>query len=176
MKTNKIKNIEEDINDSTAATIHSQNEDINDHLTILDTVVNRFKTQLILVNRKETESKIVCGNIRIFIEKSDLDNNIANILNKFIIEGKIGIYSFLPDSVYNRLQTRLLQLYSQYNNITFVRCSHYAKDLQSEEEAISQISLFHIKESGHVGIIPNYEDIKRQNFLSEFEILGTKSN
>lgn len=176
MDLNEIRNIEDydNRNDSTAATIHSQCEDLNDHIPILDTVVNRFKIQLILVENKDKESETVFGNTRIFIERSDLPNNIENITTKYNLKGKIGIYSQFNDSMYNQLQVKLIALYSHYNNISFVRCSFFAKDINSDGEAIKQISLFHVKESGHAGIIPNYEAMKHKVFFPNLRLLVQK--
>lgn len=173
---NEIRNIEDcdNCNYSTAATIHSQCEDLNDHIPILDTVVNRFKIQIILVENKEKESETVVGNTRIFVEKSDLPNNIESITAKYNLKGKIGIYSQLNDSMYNQLQLKLIELYSHYNNISFVRCSFFAKDITSDEEAVKQISLFHVKESGHAGIIPNYEAMKHKIFFPNLRLLVQK--
>lgn len=68
--TNEINLFEnDDDNFSTMATIHSQQEDFNDHFPILDTVVNRFKSQIFIVERKAVEKEMVLGNQRIFIEK-----------------------------------------------------------------------------------------------------------
>ena len=52
-KTNEINNLTEnkENNSLLVQTVHSQ-EDLNDHIASLDTVVNRFKTQAILADKK----------------------------------------------------------------------------------------------------------------------------
>lgn len=53
------KSPENDDNESTNANIHSQEKELNDHFPILENVVNRFLTQIILTNNKVKESAIV---------------------------------------------------------------------------------------------------------------------
>lgn len=173
---NEIGNIEDqdDCNNSVAATIHSQREDLNDHIPILDSVVNRFKTQIILTNNKSNEVDMVHGNKKIYINSGDLNQNLDNILIRHITNGRVGIYTELNDHEYNVLQNKLIELFRGSNSIKFIRCSYNATDMSSEEEATRQISLYHIRESGHAGIIPNYEGLKHKIYYPNLKLLVQK--
>lgn len=142
-------------------TIHSQQEDLNNHINILDTIVNRFKTQIILTDNKNNEIEIKHNNRKIYINSKDLENNFADILRRYIKPGKIGIYTDLDDHKYNILQQKLIELFDNDPTVKFIRCSYHAKDINSEEEAYRQISKYHKNETGHTGINENYEGLKR---------------
>lgn len=136
---------------------------MNDHIPILDTIVNRFKTQIILKESKEKEYENPFKNRRIFIDKQDLQNdNVYNIVRKYITKGKTAIYSDLNDHEYNKLQQILINLFSSNKDIKFVKCTFFASDIESENELNKQISLFHKNETGHSGIIATYEGIKNK--------------
>lgn len=144
-------------------TVHSQADNFNDHILILDTVVNRFKYQIILTETKEIEMKMIFNNKRLFIDIHDLDTgNVTNIIQRHINKGKIAIFSELNDHNFNKLQRILIDSYSGIERISFVKCSYFAKDIESEDELAKQISLFHKNEVGHAGIIPTYEGIKHK--------------
>lgn len=167
-------NPREEVNDNESmeiSTVHSQEEQLNDHIPILDTIVNRFKTQIIICNEKNIEYEEKLGNRRIFIERRDIPDNISDIVKKYIKNGKTAIYSEIEDSRYNVVQQKLIELFSNNRKINFVKCSFLAKDLNSEEEAIRQLSLYHTKESGHSGIIANYEGVKRKIFYPQLKLL-----
>ena len=44
--------MENNIDKNVAETIHSQEENLNNHIPIIDSIVNRFKIQIILTNNK----------------------------------------------------------------------------------------------------------------------------
>lgn len=144
-------------------TIHSQEEDLNDGIPILDTVVNRFKIQIIVVENKETDTVMVFGNKRIYIDKNDIENgNMSNILRREIIKGKIGVYSELIDHDYYKVQLQLIKEFPDRDKFKFVKCSYFANDIDDDSELNKQISLFHKYESGHSGITATYENIKHK--------------
>lgn len=144
-------------------TIHSQEEDFNDGIPILDTVVNRFKIQIIVVENKETDTVTVFGNKRIYIDRNDIENeNMSNILRREIIKGKIGIYSEVTDHEYYKVQLQLIKEFPGRDKFKFVKCSYFAKDIENDNELNRQIALFHKYESGHSGIIATYENIKHK--------------
>lgn len=142
-------------------TIHSQEEEQNDHFPILETIVNRFKSQIILCEEKQKEYETVFKNHRVFIDKKDLNSEkLTEILKKYII-GKTAIFSYLNDHEYNKLQQNIIQNFDT-NSIKFVKCSSFAEDIENEDKLKKQISLFHKNETGHSGIIATYEDIKNR--------------
>lgn len=67
-------------NNDEMETAHSQSEYYNDYIGILDTVVNRFRIQIILTNDKIKDVDIVHGNKKIYINSTDLSNNFDYIL------------------------------------------------------------------------------------------------
>lgn len=66
-------------------TIHSQEENKCDGEGMLKVVVNRFKTQTVVIEEKESNVKKVFGNKRIFIDKTNIkQGNISNIFRRKI--------------------------------------------------------------------------------------------
>lgn len=153
-------------------TIHSQEEYLGDSVPILDTVVNRFKTQIIILDVKEVVTETIFGKKRIYIDRNDITNeNISNILRREVPKGKIGIFSKLNDHEYYKVQLKLIEEFPDKKNYKFVKCSKFAKDIVEENDLKKQIALFHKFETGHAGIIPTYEKIKHKIYnpnLKEF--------
>lgn len=112
-KFKRANNLDENqqINDSEdVQTIHSQEQNLEDHIPILDTIVNRFKTQIIFLEHKEREFEKPFKNIRIFIDKNDVSQgNVHVILKNYLSKGKVGIYSNLNDREYNVLQQKIIE-------------------------------------------------------------------
>lgn len=106
---NIIGNIEEesDCND----TMHSAEENLNDHFYIKDEIVNKYKTQIILTNNKVQEMKKLHNKRIIFIAESDFDN-MGEIFKKYLMKGLVGIYSELSMHKYNIVQQKLIQMFS----------------------------------------------------------------
>lgn len=167
-KIEKVNNLEEDDDERGESievlTIHSQEENSEDHIPILETVVNRFKLQIIFVEAKEKEFETIFKNRRIFIDKNDLvSNNVNDILKRYLsTKCKIGIYTNLSDHEFNELQQKLITLYPTRSALKFVKCSYFATDIEDEEKLRKQIALFHKNEVGHSGIIPTYEGMKKK--------------
>lgn len=105
------------------------------------------------------------------MKKNDIPDKISDIVRRHIKSGKTAIYSELSDSLYNIVQNTLIQLFQNSNNIKFIKCSYYARDLRNEDEATKQVALFHTKESGHSGIIPNYQDLKRKIYYPKLKYI-----
>ena len=122
-------------------TVHSQEEDLNDHIPFLDTIVNRFKYQKILT---ETEMKTIFNKKQLFIDLQDIETTIViKIVRKHIGKGKVAIFSELNDNQFNKLQQILVETYSGIDVFAaFVKCSYFAKDIKNENELNKQISLF----------------------------------
>lgn len=78
-----------------------------DHIPILETAVNRFRQQIILVEHKEGEFEISFRNRRVFVKKADIENgSVNNLLRKYLNKGKdkVGIFSDMNDNIsYKRL-------------------------------------------------------------------------
>lgn len=151
-------------------TIHSQDEESNDHTPLLETVVNRFKLQIIFVEQKEKEYESIFNNRRIFVDKQDLEQE-SDILRRYVNKGRIGIFTELTDRDYNMLQKRLIELFPNRNLIKFVRCSHFAKDIVDEEHLKRQIVLYHKEESGHSGIVATYEGLKMRIYHPKLKMI-----
>lgn len=142
-------------------TVHSQEEDLGYNIPILETVVNRFKVQIILIKEKRETVTTIFGKKRIFIERSDITNGyVIDILRREVTKGKIGIYSYLSDHEYYQVYRILENEYSANPHVKFVKCTKKARDIESEDELKTQIALFHKNESGHCGITATYEKLK----------------
>lgn len=122
-------------------------------------MVNRFKTQIILVEKKQNPTTVVFGNKRIFLDKDDIDNGLTlEILRRELVKGKVGIYSYLNDHEYYKVYKIIESEYSMNHHIKFVKCTKYARDIENELK--TQIALFHKNESCHCGIVATYEKLK----------------
>lgn len=161
-------------NDDDLNTIHSQEEDTQNHFGILDTIVNRFRIQIILTDNKTREYEIKNGNKKIFINSDDLENSLDTILTRYIEKGKVGIYTELDDCKYNILQKKIIEIFEGNNSVKFIRCSYQAMDMPSEDEAFKQIHHYHRNETGHTGINENYEGLKRLIYYPNLKLLIQK--
>lgn len=159
---NLIGNIEEE--SECNATIHSTEENLNDHFLIKEGIVNLYKTQIILTNNKTEEMRMLHNKRIIFIAESDFDN-MEEIFRKYVTKGLIGIYSELSMQLYNIVQQKLIQMFSNDKSIKFIKCTNRAQDIETEVEAVKQISLYHVKESMHSGIQETYNQLKTKIYF-----------
>lgn len=169
-KDNKIADFLSRINKDTNE-INEITDNSQANIPILETVVNRFKVQLIIIDQKDKEFETVFNNKRIFIDRNDIKVNFRDIIRRNINNGKIGIYTDIENSEYNIVKQYLIEFLTNNSNIKFVRCKYFAKDILDEEQVLRQISLYHKKESGHSGIIANYEGIKNKIFHPNLKLL-----
>lgn len=154
-------NVADTLEDDNASmiTVHSAEENLQDNFYIKEELVNKYKIQIILTNNKVEETKNIHGKVIIFIAESDF-GNMGEIFKKYIRKGKVGIYSELSEHSYNVVQEKLIDMYSNDNQIEFIKCTLRAVDIETEVEAVKQISLYHVRESMHSGINETYNKIK----------------
>lgn len=145
---------------SDMATIHSEQEQQLDHFPIKETIVNLYKTQLILTNEDRPECETIHGNRIININLTKSDEELIEIFKEYIGKGKIGIFTDLSYQEYNRIQQILIKLYNHDRELTFVKVTKRAKDIVSLDELNKQIALYHTKESLHSGIVETYYQLK----------------
>ncbi|XP_037915043.1 uncharacterized protein LOC119653954 [Hermetia illucens] len=127
---------------SDIATIHSGKEELNDHIHIREGIVNTCKYQIILVKENQKELKTVHKNRHIYIDEIDLnsENLTTEILKRNLPEkGKIGIYSELPYSIYNKLQILIVKLFSNNLKLHFIKYSKRAIHLLDQEQTLKVI-------------------------------------
>ena len=155
-----INNIEDD-DDVSMITIHSADENLQDHFFIKEEIVNKYRTQIILTNDKVQEIKHLHNKRIIFIAESDF-HEMGEIFRKYITKGKIGIFSEVSERSYNTVQEKLIEMYSNEKQVEFIKCTIRAQDIETEVEAVKQISLYHVKESMHSGIQETYNQIKNK--------------
>lgn len=148
----------EDLSDN--ATIHSESEQLLDHFSIRDTIVNVYKTQLILSNQDKPICQTLHKNRIININVTKSDDEIKQVFKNYITEGKIGIYTDLSYHIYNRIQQMLIELFSHNKKIRFEKATKRAKDISTLEELNKQIALYHTQESLHSGIVEAYQNLK----------------
>lgn len=165
--THQINEIEEN-HASNLATIHSG--DCNDHIPIIETIINKYLTQIHLVLEKTMEIDIIHKRYRrIFISEIELsdENYINNLLRKTIKKGVTGIYSELENPKYNKLQRKLIELFSNDKTVRFIKCTRKAKDLK---DAIKVIEKYH-EETNHRGINENFSEIKDHYYYPKLKEL-----
>ena len=144
-------------NVSIAATIHSQEENLQVHIPIMETIVNRFKTQLIITDNFTNEFETIHNNRRIYINQNSNQENFINKIKTYIsTKQKVAIYTEIPYDEFNLIQQMLIR---EFPSIKFIKCQYFAQDIISEEELIKIISIHH-KEQKHPGIIALYEFLK----------------
>ena len=130
---------------SNEASIHSGVEDFNDHISIAETIVNKYFTQIHLVENKTEEMKLIFKRYRkIYITENDLKDEvyINNLLRNVLKKGTTGIFSELSDSVYNILQKKLISLFNRETGVKFIKCTIRAQDIETEEELIELIEKY----------------------------------
>lgn len=142
------------------ATVHSESEQLLDHYPIRDTIINHYKTQLILTNEVKDDCEMIHGNRRINVNLTLRDDQISNLLKRYIVKGKTGIYTELSDSDYNRVQQISINLFSHDKELKFEKVTKMARDIKTEDELNKQISKYHTNESLHSGIIETWHQLK----------------
>ncbi|CAD7085784.1 unnamed protein product [Hermetia illucens] len=155
------------------ATIHSGKEELNDYIHIREGIVNTCKHQIILVKEKQKELKTVHKNRHIYIDEIDLnsENLTTEILKRNLPEkGKIGIYSELPYSIYNKLQTLIVKLFSNNLKLHFIKYSKRAIDLLDQEQTLKIIKTEHEKNK-HLGVNKTYDNLKGKYYFPKLEKL-----
>lgn len=154
---------QQSVNDlSDEATIHSQEEQLLDHIPIKETIVNRYKTQLILTYNVSKEIEILHKRRIIYVDMSKDREYWVDLLRRYVTPGLIGIYTELSYPEFNKIQQILIELFSQEKKIKFIKATLRAKEIKTLEEAHKQISLYHTQESLHSGIIETYHSLKNK--------------
>lgn len=155
-----------ELTDSDMSTVHSANEDLNEHFLISETVVNKYRKQIRILNQKEKETEILYNKYKIiYIERNDLPNDhyLNDIFRRELNKGTVGIYSELGDSEYNIVQNKLIQLFSNDSNLKFIKCTKLAVDVENVERLLQVIENNHI-ETNHRGVVENFEELKFKYF------------
>ncbi|CAD7077813.1 unnamed protein product [Hermetia illucens] len=167
---------EEEENTSNVATIHSGIEERLDFISIKEGIVNIYRTQILIVEQKVKEFELLNGKRKIYIDKSDIENNyfVTDILRRHLPEkGTVGIHSELSDHEYNIVQLQIVELYSNNRNLKFIKCTSKAIDLINEEQCYGKIKEIHEK-GNHRGIQENFEEIKHLYYYKKIIQLITK--
>lgn len=158
---------------SELATIHSGIEEVQDHIPITEGIVNKYKTQILLVKEKNKDMEIVSKNQKIYISQQELQNvsGVIDTLRRFIKDkGTIGIYSELDYPEFNILQQEIIKLFSNNENLKFRKCKFLAAEMKNEEETFERIENYHSK-TNHRGINENYEEMKKEVYYPKLKIL-----
>lgn len=147
-------------------TVHSGEEDLNDHFKISEGIVNKYRTQIrILKTKNRTKEKIFDKYLILFIEESDLlcENYLENLFRENINKGTVGIYCELDDSKYNIIQQKLIQIFNNDRKVKFTKCRLLAVDLVEGNQLYDVIKKTH-EETNHRGIVENFEELKDMYF------------
>lgn len=142
--------------DSLRLTIHSQPENMIDHIPIMETIVNRFKNQIILTSEYLELHESVFGNKRIYLDPNLPEEEKIQKLKYFIDKRRVGIFTEIPYQDFNKIQLLLIK---EFPDIKFIKCTHFAQDIEDETELFRVIAKQH-KELKHPGIIALYQDLK----------------
>lgn len=120
---NSGRNSPENDDISIQNTVHSQEENLNDKVSILETIVNIFKAHIILEPNHLHEVHRVSGNKRIFINPNASKKEIINTLKDNIIENRVAIYTEISDHDFYIFQQILVK---EFRNSKFIKCTHLA--------------------------------------------------
>lgn len=159
LEHNVLENNDESSSESDNSlrpTIHSQIEEMNDHIPIMDTIVNRFKNQIIITSDYLELHESIFDNRRIYLDPNLTSEELVEKLKYFINKKKVAIYTQIPDHDFNTIQLILIK---EFPNIKFIRCSHFAQDVEDEEELNKIISINH-KQLRHPGMLALYQELK----------------
>lgn len=169
---NEGRNLSVNVNDSDSLqpTIHSQEEDQDDHIPILDTIVNRFRSQIIITPNFTQESEQILGNQRVYVNPSSTPEELINILKTHISGNKVAIYTEITDHEFNIIQQTLIR---EFPNTKFLKCTYFAQDIETEDQLIKVVSMQH-KQQKHPGIIALYEDLKTKIYHKQLKIIINK--
>lgn len=152
-------------------TMHPQGENVNDNFPILTTVINRFRFQIVITERKTMDSMCIFDKIRIFLDNDDLNSpGIGNYLKQFPLKGQVAVFSNINEGKYYQFQKVIENLYQNRNDVKFFKCLYFAKDIEDIDELKKQISLYHKYETGHSGINPTYEGIKHKIYNPKLKL------
>lgn len=164
------ENVLENDNVSNIATVHSQEESDERDLGILETVVNRFKYQLIITQNGNNQIKTIFNHSRLYLNSDQSFDSMKHHLNSFIKINRIAIYSEIQDTKFFQIKKFL---FSNYPTTKFIKCTHFAKDVEEENEIIKLVSIYH-KEMNHPGITALYEMIKHKIYNKELKLIINK--
>lgn len=112
----------------------------NDNITLLETIINRFKTQLIFTENFTEELENILGNRRININPKISRNELINKLKTYLSGTRVAIYTQISDNEFHNIQQTLIE---EFPNIKFIRCTQFAQDVESEDELIRIVSIHH---------------------------------
>lgn len=154
-------------NVSDSATVHSQEEQLLDHIPIQETIINKYKTQLILANDVDQEIEILSKRRIIYVDMTKTREYWTDLLRRFIKPGLTGIYTELSYSEFNKIQQLLIELFSSNKEIRFIKTTMRAREIRTLGELHKQISLYHVKESMHSGIVETYHSLKNKIYYPQ---------
>lgn len=148
---------------SLVATIHSANEDSSEHIPIVCTPVNIYKTQIILNTTNGISNHKIYnefGKRRIVLELKEFrEDLIIDVLKKFIPpKGIVGIFSN-HDHLFAKFQDVYIRYFGKNKLLKMIKCSKFLGDLADEEKLATVIIQTH-KLLNHRGINETYAEIK----------------
>lgn len=139
LNTLKInKGIAENDNASNIATVHSQEESDDNQIGILETIVNRFKFQIIIKPNANNEIKNVFNNKRLYLNLNQDLNETKLLLDTFITNNKVAIFSEISDNEFYQIQIFLL---ANYPKTKIFKCPKFAQDTESEDQLLKNHKL-----------------------------------
>ena len=157
-------------NESLNVTMHSQPEGLNNYIPIMDTVVNRFRTQIIIDPESLDHYEEILGNKRIYLNPNLPPPELTEELKNFLERPKAAIYTTLSDHDFNKIQLLLIQAFP---HVKFIRCNYFAQDIRNEDTAIKIIAKEH-KSLSHPGIIALYENVKNRIYYPQLRTIINK--
>lgn len=158
--------LEDEVHDtivSDLATIHSGVENLNDYIGISESAVNIYKNQIVIelgVADKYVR-KILYGNrIRhCIILKEYNEGKVLEFLEQiFPIKEKVAI--FCQDfKIFKYFQETIVRYFSNSNEMSFVKCSKFVKDIIDREHLYSIIDKYHT-DKNHRGINETFLELR----------------
>ena len=163
---NQNSSVEND-DSSNLATIHSGQENLNDHIYISERPLNDFNTQLVFENsdRESTRIENFFKNKQRRTFKMTIINEetLTELFKKFLVPKKMTAI-FTNDDIFRTIQTVYTKYFSKNKSFKIVRCTEKLIDVEEEDVQESLIREYH-KKHNHRGINETVAHLKREYYF-----------
>ena len=171
-KENKVADFLSRINvNKNEININEINNDESKESEIIENkgIVNKFKTQIILVKEKEQTYKKVHSKKKIFITDEEINNSeMIKILKEYLPDkGVLGIYSELEDNLFELFKSKMFADFTT-SHYKLIKCALLAEDLLNKTQCFEKIKQIH-EETNHRGIHENYTELKLKYYFNKLQ-------
>lgn len=157
----------EENDNASIATIHSAEENLNDHLPITERPLNDFQIQIVLKRSDKTAIQLLNpfrNKLRKTIERPIYsEEEVLDIFKKFVPPNKTTAI-FTDDDTFRVVQTVYSKFFSNNRTFKIVRATEFLTDIQSSDEQEQLITEYH-DSNNHRGINETHWHLKRTYYF-----------